>query len=120
MDRSTRKHYHKHEIDSQDIYDTYFSASADKNLLDEVFIFPMKAVFNASKLGHIKGDTLIDISSSASIFHLLPICTYFKDITILEFNDACLKDLQKWLNKEPGAFDWSHASKIVAELEGCR
>ncbi|XP_063291722.1 indolethylamine N-methyltransferase-like [Pelobates fuscus] len=119
MDRRTHKHYHKHEINSQDIYDTYFSSSVDENLLDEVFIFPLKAIVNDSKLGHIKGDTLIDISAGANIFHILPICTYFKDITILEFNDACLKDLQKWQNKEPGAFDWSHASKIVAELEGC-
>uniref|UniRef100_A0A8C5MQA5 Uncharacterized protein n=1 Tax=Leptobrachium leishanense TaxID=445787 RepID=A0A8C5MQA5_9ANUR len=67
--------------------------------------------------GRIKGDILIDLSTGPCIFHLLPIFKCFKDITILEFNESCLKDLQKWLNKETDTYDWAHASKIVAELK---
>uniref|UniRef100_A0A8C5R986 Nicotinamide N-methyltransferase n=1 Tax=Leptobrachium leishanense TaxID=445787 RepID=A0A8C5R986_9ANUR len=67
----------------------------------------------------IKGGTLINLSTGATVFHLLPICTLFEDIIILELNECCLEDTKKWLHKEQGCFDWSHASKILAVWEGC-
>uniref|UniRef100_A0A8C5R869 Uncharacterized protein n=1 Tax=Leptobrachium leishanense TaxID=445787 RepID=A0A8C5R869_9ANUR len=30
-----------------------------------------------------------------------------------------MKTLQKWMNKEPDVLDWSYATKIAAEIEGC-
>uniref|UniRef100_A0A8C5R7V6 Nicotinamide N-methyltransferase n=1 Tax=Leptobrachium leishanense TaxID=445787 RepID=A0A8C5R7V6_9ANUR len=113
------KHYHMHDIDSKDIYDTYYGTSADAKHLDELVIFPLRMTIKEIKTGRIKGDTLIDMSAGPSVFQLFPICTYFKDITILEYNVSCLREKQKWLHKEPDAYDWSHASEIVAKLEGC-
>ncbi|XP_063313688.1 indolethylamine N-methyltransferase-like [Pelobates fuscus] len=67
--------------------------------------------------GNIKGDVLIDFSPGPVIFSLLPVCKYFKDIIILEFNDRSIKEMEKWINGDT-AFDWSHASQLLKDLEG--
>ncbi|CAH2320318.1 nicotinamide N-methyltransferase-like [Pelobates cultripes] len=120
MDPSSHKFYHKDHVDANKLYDTYTGAGADKKHTDELLFFPMKLIFSEVKSGRLRGSTLIDHSVGPVIFHLLPLCKYFKDITILELNEHCVKVLQKWLNKEEDALDWSHAAKIVAELEGNR
>ncbi|CAH2320319.1 nicotinamide N-methyltransferase-like [Pelobates cultripes] len=118
MDPSSPKYYLEDNFDPNDLYDIYVGATADKKHMDELLLFPLKVIFSEVKSGRIKGSTLIDISFGPFIFHLLPLCKYFKDITVLEFNEPCLKVLQKWLNKDEDALDWSHAAKIAAELEG--
>ncbi|KAM8927183.1 nicotinamide N-methyltransferase-like [Pelodytes ibericus] len=79
-----------------------------------------RAVSAPESVSRIKGDTLIEFSAGPAIFHFFPVCKFFKDIIILESNDDCVRDVQKWLNNEEGAFDWSHASKKLSELEGDR
>ncbi|XP_063291719.1 indolethylamine N-methyltransferase-like [Pelobates fuscus] len=118
MDPSSSKYYHEDHIDPNEFYETYVGATADKKHTEELLLFPLKVLSSELNSGCLRGSTLIDISFGPSIFHLLPLCKYFKDITVLEVNEHCLKGLQKWLNKEEDALDWSHAAKIVAELEG--
>ncbi|KAM8927191.1 nicotinamide N-methyltransferase-like [Pelodytes ibericus] len=83
----------------------------------EVFLFPMHQLIKYMASAHISGDTLIDCSIGPTIFHMLPICEHFKDIIILETSDACVTEMEKWMNKEEDAFDWSHASKVTKELK---
>ncbi|XP_053545705.1 nicotinamide N-methyltransferase-like [Bombina bombina] len=52
------------------------------------------------------------------IFTLIPISEFFNDITVLEFNDVCIEELEKWKNTHDDTFDWSHTFKFIAELEG--
>ncbi|XP_063291726.1 indolethylamine N-methyltransferase-like [Pelobates fuscus] len=118
MDRSSHKHYHLDSIDTRKIFHTYFSSKADKNVIDEIVKYPMGILFKEFNSGNIKGRTFLDISMGSAIFHLLPVCDHFKEITILEVNDQCLEELEKWLKKDVDAFDWSHASIHMAELEG--
>uniref|UniRef100_A0A8C5WMK7 Uncharacterized protein n=1 Tax=Leptobrachium leishanense TaxID=445787 RepID=A0A8C5WMK7_9ANUR len=116
MSSSSHKFYHLHDIDPQVLLDTYTS---DRKYLDELVIFPLKGIYKMLESGHIKGDTLIELSTGAYVFDLFPFCNYFHNFFILEFNRSSMKALQKWMNKEPGVLDWIHASNIVAELEGC-
>ncbi|KAM8927181.1 indolethylamine N-methyltransferase-like [Pelodytes ibericus] len=120
MNPSSLKHYHEHSVDPQCLFDTYFSSSADKQYIEEIVMFPIHEFHKEAKSGHIKGGTLIDFSVGSTLSHLFPVCKHFKDVIILEFNDECVRDVQKWVNNEEGAFDWSHASQIVSELEGDR
>ncbi|XP_063291724.1 indolethylamine N-methyltransferase-like [Pelobates fuscus] len=118
MDRSSLKHYHLDPIDSRKIFHTYFSAKSDKIIVDEIVKYPMEILYEEFKSGNIKGDTFIDISVGPTISHLLPVCDYFKEITILEVNDQCLEDIEKWVKKDADALDWSHTSTHMAKLEG--
>ncbi|KAM8927180.1 indolethylamine N-methyltransferase-like [Pelodytes ibericus] len=120
MNPSSLKHYHVHSVDSRFMFDTYFSSSADKQHVEEIVMFPINELHKEAKSGRIKGDTLIEFSAGPVIFHLFPVYKLFKDIIMLEFNDECVRDVQKWVNNEEGAFDWSHASQKVSELEGNR
>uniref|UniRef100_A0A8C5R9Y3 Uncharacterized protein n=1 Tax=Leptobrachium leishanense TaxID=445787 RepID=A0A8C5R9Y3_9ANUR len=116
MDRSVLKYYHVHDFDPKQLNERYFSAASDYNLNEELFIFPIKQLVKIS--GKIKGESLIDLSAGCNIFHLLPICKGFKDITILETSGSCIVDLEKWMKNKQDAIDLSHASQIVATLEG--
>ncbi|KAM4696003.1 indolethylamine N-methyltransferase-like [Rhinophrynus dorsalis] len=72
----------------------------------------------ATKKGAMKGDTLIDLTPTPLVYHLLVAADYFKEITILESNDTSLRGIKKWLNKEEGAIDWSHAAMFACALKG--
>ncbi|XP_053308229.1 nicotinamide N-methyltransferase-like [Spea bombifrons] len=117
MDPS-HKHYHVHEFDTKEFFNRYFSAATDKVYCDEVLMFPMKELHKAVTPGDIRGEVLIDMSVGCSIHHLLPVSEYFKEIIVLEFSDACIKDLENWVKKGDDAFDLSHTSKFMTELQG--
>uniref|UniRef100_A0A8C5R8B8 Nicotinamide N-methyltransferase n=1 Tax=Leptobrachium leishanense TaxID=445787 RepID=A0A8C5R8B8_9ANUR len=116
MDRSALKYYHVHDPDPKQLHERYYSAAADCNIFEELFIFPIKQLLKIS--GTIKGESMIDLSAGPTIFHLIAICEGFKEITILECADSCIVELEKWMKKEQDAIDLSHTSQIVAALEG--
>ncbi|XP_063292322.1 nicotinamide N-methyltransferase-like [Pelobates fuscus] len=120
MDARSSKLYHEPGFNSRLYLDELFSINMDKSLQEETLIFPIKMMHKALLSGLIGGDTLIDVAMGPMVHHLLPICTLFKDIIILEFNDDCVKEMEKWLNSETEAFDWSHASQFITELGGNR
>lgn len=68
----------------------------------------------------VKGDLLIDIGSGPTIYQLLSACESFKDIIASDYTDQNLVELEKWLKKDPGAFDWSPVVSYVCKLEGDR
>ncbi|XP_075462668.1 indolethylamine N-methyltransferase-like [Ascaphus truei] len=119
MDSNLHKHYHDEEFDPKGLLDTFF---CDENvpLIDENVGFPLKKLHETFSSGRVRGDTLIDISSGASVYHLLSASDIFKEIIVIEFTEPNIQEFEKWLKKDPGAADWSYAAKAVCELEGNR
>lgn len=74
----------------------------------------------SSRPDGLQGDVLIDIGSGPTIYQLLSACESFKEIIATDYTDQNLQELEKWLKKEPGAFDWSPVVTYVCELEGNR
>lgn len=70
--------------------------------------------------GSVRGDLLIDIGSGPTIYQLLSACEAFREIIVSDYTPQNLQELQKWLKKEPGAYDWSSIVQHVCELEGDR
>ncbi|XP_069495520.1 indolethylamine N-methyltransferase-like [Ambystoma mexicanum] len=68
--------------------------------------------------GDVKGDTLIYYGGCHALGYLFPACGFFKEIILAAFLETSLQAARKWIDKEPGAFNWSLAAKIVCELEG--
>ncbi|KAG9463436.1 hypothetical protein GDO78_021732 [Eleutherodactylus coqui] len=66
----------------------------------------------------VTGRTVIDCSFGPMCHHLLAVKDFIQKITILKLNDASLKELKKWKNKEPDAFDWVHATEFMQEIKG--
>ncbi|XP_053545717.1 nicotinamide N-methyltransferase-like [Bombina bombina] len=52
------------------------------------------------------------------IILLIPLAECFNDITVLEFNDASIKELEKWTTTHDDAYDWSHTFNTIADFEG--
>ncbi|MEE6484717.1 hypothetical protein FKM82_013986 [Ascaphus truei] len=117
MDSSLHKHYHDDEFDPRLYIETYFN-SENNDTFDEVVEYPIKQLFKTFSSGRVRGETLLDVSAGPLAFHLLTACDYFKEINVIEFTDANIREFEMWRNKEPGAADWSHAAKFICELEG--
>lgn len=68
----------------------------------------------------LRGDTLIDVGCGPTIYQLLSACEHFQEIIALDYTDQNRRELEKWLKKEAGAFDWRPVVEYVCELEGDR
>ncbi|XP_063291729.1 indolethylamine N-methyltransferase-like [Pelobates fuscus] len=118
MTSSTHKHYHLHDIDSEKVVEIYLSGTSDTLMLDEILKFPVEELLKEAKEGLIGGDHLIDMSAGPCVVQLFPIFGLFNEISILEFSDVFIKDVQKWVNGHEDALDWSYLCKYVMESEG--
>ncbi|XP_063813275.1 nicotinamide N-methyltransferase-like [Pseudophryne corroboree] len=65
----------------------------------------------------IGGDTVIDVSAGHILYPLFAVRQFFKEIIIIECNDQCIKGVRNWIDNDPGAHDWSYASKALKEIE---
>ncbi|XP_073513298.1 indolethylamine N-methyltransferase-like [Phyllobates terribilis] len=116
MDSCPSKCYHVDSFDSRQNLETYFSNKPDMVLAEDSLKFPLENLFKTFKEGHINGDILIDISPSAMIHHLFAACEFFKHIIVLKSRDRCILELKRWADERTGAFDWSHATKLHADI----
>ncbi|XP_029812618.1 nicotinamide N-methyltransferase-like [Suricata suricatta] len=116
------------ESTAPDPYQTYFEPTVYLNYFkmgqspvgDECLYFLLKHYHAVFKSGGLKGKLLIDIGSGPSIYQLLSACEAFEEIVATDYTDKNRLELEKWLKKMPGAFDWSPVVKYVCELEGDR
>nr|XP_056716361.1 nicotinamide N-methyltransferase-like isoform X1 [Euleptes europaea] len=104
----------------QDYMKTYYSFNPDRAADNAFLTFSLKILHKAFILDGLKGNTLIDIGSGPSIHQFLSACESFQEIIATDYTDQNREEMQRWLKKEPGAFDWSLLVKYVCELEGDR
>ncbi|XP_053547548.1 nicotinamide N-methyltransferase [Bombina bombina] len=115
-DFTTQSDYEK-EFDAELYLETYFHLGSG-SLADDFIRFSVGNFHKIFTSGAVKGDKLIDIGTAPSIYHLLSACESFNEIIATWYTNRDLRVLEKWLKKEPGAFDWSSIVKHVCELEG--
>ncbi|XP_073094745.1 indolethylamine N-methyltransferase [Manis javanica] len=113
------KDYEK-EFNPRDYLKTYYSF--DSNTVDEneVLKFNLQNLFQTFSSGGVGGDILIDIGTGPTIYQLLSACEAFREIIATDYTEQNLQELERWLKKEPGAYDWSSVVQYVCELEGDR
>ncbi|XP_032085821.1 nicotinamide N-methyltransferase-like [Thamnophis elegans] len=106
----------------KDYLETYYNVNPDDD--DEgvgrMVTFSLRGAHRAFTVDGIKGDTLIDIGTGPTIHQFLSACESFREIIATDYTDQNREEVQRWLKKEPGAFDWTPIVKYVCELEGDR
>nr|XP_020728454.1 nicotinamide N-methyltransferase isoform X1 [Odocoileus virginianus texanus] len=107
-------------------YLDYYKMNQDP-IGDEVLHFLLKHYnatfkpeYSYSKTGGLEGKLLVDIGSGSTIYQFLSACESSQEIIATDYTDKNLQELEKWLKKMPGLFDWSPVVKYVCELEGNR
>ncbi|CAH2284553.1 nicotinamide N-methyltransferase-like [Pelobates cultripes] len=113
------KHYHDEEFDHHLLIKTYVGHDKTDSK-EELMTMPQQKLFEVLSSGTVKGETLIDLTIAPAFGHLMVAADFFKEIFILDSSDSSLKETEKWLNKEPGAVDWSHAAHISCKLKVVR
>ncbi|CAJ0922007.1 unnamed protein product [Ranitomeya imitator] len=117
MDPCLTLYYPKYEINPKVFLEEYFSQHVPFSMLKESTINMQRCFYKAFKSGLVSGKTLIDISLGPTIMHLISVCEFLDEISILKVNDASIKGLEMWKNKHPKAFDWTQTSKLFMELK---
>ncbi|XP_069804334.1 nicotinamide N-methyltransferase-like [Dendropsophus ebraccatus] len=118
MDCGSYKLYHVHGFDSRQMLEDYFSDTPDMIFAEDTLIRPIENLTKTFALGQIKGDVLIDLSVGPMVHHLYAACEFFKHIIVLKVSDRCILELKRWLDTRTRAFNWGHAIKLHAEIEG--
>ncbi|KAM3921142.1 nicotinamide N-methyltransferase-like [Leptodactylus fuscus] len=119
MSDFTNTSEYEEKFDPRLYLESYFHLGSG-SLADDFLRFVLENLNKTFKSGAVKGSTLIDIGTAPSIYQLLSACENFDEIIVTSHTKRELKELQKWLNNEPDAFDWSSIVKHVCELEGNR
>ena len=64
------------------------------------------------------GGRLLDLASGPSLMQVMSASHHFNDITLAEYTQANRELTQKWIDRDPQAYDWTEYFKFVAEMEG--
>ncbi|XP_073511458.1 indolethylamine N-methyltransferase-like [Phyllobates terribilis] len=118
MDSCNCKIYHEDGFDARQSLKDYFSDKPEMSFREYYIIFPIENLVKTFTEGHIQGNILIDLSASSTIHHLYAACEFFKHIIVLKANDRCIMELKRWVDERTGAFEWDHAAKYHADIEG--
>ncbi|XP_021093283.1 indolethylamine N-methyltransferase isoform X2 [Heterocephalus glaber] len=102
----------------KDYLDTYYRFEHGPSPETEMIKFNLQCLHKTFGPGGLRGETLIDVGSGPTIYQVLAACEAFSDITLSDFTDRNREELQKWLRKDVGAFDWTPVLKFACELEG--
>ncbi|XP_073416819.1 nicotinamide N-methyltransferase-like [Dendrobates tinctorius] len=119
MSDFTNTSEYEKQFDPRLYLETYFHLGSG-SLGDDFLKFVLGNFNKTLKSGAVRGSTLIDIGTAPSIYQLLSTCEYFDDITVTWHTNRERLELQKWLNNDPDAFDWSSVVNHVCEIEGNR
>ncbi|XP_063289559.1 indolethylamine N-methyltransferase-like [Pelobates fuscus] len=117
MEGIDHKHYHDEEFDHHLLIQTYVGHD-ETDSKEELLNIPLQKIFQLLSSGTVKGETLIDLTVAPAFSHLMVAADFFNEIFILDSSDSSLRETEKWLNKEQGAIDWSHAAHISCGLKG--
>ncbi|KAM4051653.1 nicotinamide N-methyltransferase-like [Anomaloglossus baeobatrachus] len=117
MDSCPVLYYPKHEINTKMLLEEYFSQHVPYSTFKESTINMQRCFYKAFSSGLVCGKTLIDFSIGPIIMHLISVCEFFEEISILKVNDVTIKELELWRNKDPKSFDWSQTSKLFMEIK---
>uniref|UniRef100_A0A8D0E893 Indolethylamine N-methyltransferase n=1 Tax=Salvator merianae TaxID=96440 RepID=A0A8D0E893_SALMN len=101
-------------------YLEYFTLVAKGSMEEEYLALVLEHFCKTFTSGQVRGKILIDIGSGPTIYQLLSACEAFGDITVSDYLDQNIQEIEKWLKNEPGAFNWTPVVKYVCELEGNR
>ncbi|XP_068121188.1 indolethylamine N-methyltransferase-like [Hyperolius riggenbachi] len=116
---SDKKSYHDKALKPKDFVETHFS-HGQVPMIEECVVFPVRELHRMASKGLLKGSKLLDFSTGATVFQLLPLAKTFKDIYVVEVSKDHMEHFQAWLDKSENATDWSHASKRLCQLDGNR
>uniref|UniRef100_A0A8C2VVI0 Nicotinamide N-methyltransferase n=1 Tax=Chinchilla lanigera TaxID=34839 RepID=A0A8C2VVI0_CHILA len=116
----TSKDVYVEHFNPRDYLEKYYNFGSRNSTENQILRHLLTYLFKILCEGGVEGDLLIDIGSGPTIYQLLSACDSFKEIITTDYLDQNLQELEKWLKKEPGAFDWSPVVTYVCDLEGNR
>ncbi|XP_040072240.1 nicotinamide N-methyltransferase-like [Ixodes scapularis] len=108
---------------SQALRDAYKERFLPRQYLDELVFgkyssSQIERLHNFFQLDLIQGETLLDLGSGPVVFSLLIASIKFKHIVLSDLVEGNRLELNKWINDEEDAIDWSHAAEQIAAVEG--
>ncbi|XP_023220945.1 nicotinamide N-methyltransferase-like [Centruroides sculpturatus] len=93
----------------------YIKHMLQEEIEEEEFIaFVLYRIFENES---IKGKRLLDVGSGPTVHRIASATKVFSEIILSEYAEANRQELQKWLNNDPNALDWSAFIAMTARLE---
>lgn len=68
----------------------------------------------------VQGETLLEVGSGPMVWCSLVASSRFTHIVLSDIAECNRLELEKWLNKNKDAIDWTTRAEEIADLEGYR
>ncbi|XFF77054.1 hypothetical protein AB1E18_003273 [Capra hircus] len=105
---------YKTEFQPRDYLKTFYAFDSGTVAENEILKFNLNNLFETFSPGGIGGDILIDVGTGPTIYQLISACEAFREIIVSDYLELDLQGVDKWLKKDPGAYDWSPAIRVWA------
>ncbi|KAM7306050.1 indolethylamine N-methyltransferase-like [Ixodes scapularis] len=84
----------------------------------EASTFQLEELHRIFRSGLTQGGTLVEVGSGPLVWCSLVASSRFKRIVLSDLVEGNRLEIEKWLNKDQGAVDWTIRAEQVAALEG--
>ncbi|XP_070563003.1 nicotinamide N-methyltransferase-like [Ptychodera flava] len=80
-----------------------------------------KNLHNSCEKGLVSDDSrVLELGGGPCIHRLISLTRKASEIISSEYTEACRREIRKWVENDPSAYDWSQHFQCVAELQGNR
>ncbi|XP_066429047.1 nicotinamide N-methyltransferase-like [Eleutherodactylus coqui] len=117
MDSSCKNICYIDEIITRKMLEGFFSSHTPDSFFKESTRNPMQAIYKTFLTGKVTGKSVNGFCIAPIIVPILAMNDFVQEITLLQSNDAGVKELENWKNKTPNAFDWSRVTEFLKELK---
>ncbi|XP_040072641.2 nicotinamide N-methyltransferase-like [Ixodes scapularis] len=114
-------------METQALRDTYKTKFLAQSYMDMYGHYPPEAVVPAARqlrgIFHsdlVQGEILLEVGSGPMVWCSLVASSRFKHIVLSDIAECNRLELEKWLNKNKDAIDWTTRAEEIADLEGYR
>ncbi|XP_042144176.1 indolethylamine N-methyltransferase-like [Ixodes scapularis] len=104
----------------RDAYKEQFRARTyvDSYFTGEISFFQLEETHRLFQSDLIQGETLLEVGSGPMIVNSLMISSRFKHIVLSDLVEENKLELNKWINRDADAIDWSLSAEQIAAIEG--
>ncbi|XP_067827107.1 nicotinamide N-methyltransferase-like [Heptranchias perlo] len=110
---------YEEKFNSRIYLETYYLFPSGHLQEGEYLPFFLKNMVKAFSSGP-KIHTLLEIGCGPCLHSALCASEYVEEIVVTDYVSNNRREIELWLQNDPGAFDWSPFTKFVCELEGNR
>ncbi|XP_007259099.2 nicotinamide N-methyltransferase [Astyanax mexicanus] len=113
----TEGEFYQDHFDSRAYINIFFSSPEGHSDEKSLLVFVLDALSRTFSGGKYSGQKLVEVGSGPTIHSIISASEHFQEITLSDYAERNLEEIQKWLRNEEGCFNWNPVIEYICKLE---